>query len=71
MRCIPYFWIRDVDSQTYMRVRKVALARNQSVADTARELLYRHLGTDVPDQKKTARYAPARKVRIKARKNGS
>ena len=68
MRRIPYFRIRDVDPQTYMRVLKVARARKESVADTARELLYRYVGTDAPDQKRTARYTPARKVRIKARK---
>jgi hypothetical protein len=52
-----YFWIRDVDPQTYMRVLKMARARKQSVADTARELLQRYLRTDEPSPKKPRRIA--------------
>jgi hypothetical protein len=62
MRRIPYFWIRDVDPQTYMRALKMARAHKQSVADTARELLYRSLRTDAPDQTR------APKVKVKVRR---
>ena len=63
-----YFWIRDVDPQSYMRVLKMARARKQSVADTARELLYRRLRADKSDWKKPPRIAPACRAKIKAQK---
>jgi hypothetical protein len=56
-----YFWIRDVDPQTYMRVLKLARARRKSVPETARELLYRYLGMHHPSPANKFRIAAARK----------
>jgi hypothetical protein len=67
MRPIPYFWIRDVDPQTYMRVLKMARARKQSVADTARDLLDRYSRMDGLEQIRTPRFATTRKTRVKLR----
>jgi hypothetical protein len=68
MRRIPYFWIRDVDPQTYMRVLKIARARKQSLADTARELLFRNLRADASEGTSTRRLAAIRKVKVQARR---
>jgi hypothetical protein len=62
---IPYFWIRDVGPQTYMRVLKIARARKQSVADTARELLDRYVRMDEPNQKKPTKLTPEAELSVK------
>lgn len=68
MPSVPYFWIRDVDPQTYIDVLKLARKRKKSVSETARDLLDRYVKTDGSDFTKKSRIAAARKAKIKVRR---
>lgn len=68
MPSVPYFWIRDIDPQTYIDVLKLARKHKKSVSETAWVLMDRHVKTDGSDFTKKSRVAAARKAKIKVRR---
>ena len=69
MPTIPYLLIRNVDPTTYNRVRKLARARRESLSDTARDLLDRHLSQEAwKDPANRSKIAAVRKAKIKVRR---
>ena len=68
MSKIPYLLLRDVDPQTYNRVRKLAKLHRKSLSETVRDLLKRHLAIEHPHLTKQSAFPTPRKAKIKVRR---
>ena len=66
---VPYFWIRDINPLTHMRLLRLARRRRQSIYDVARELLFEHAGREqIFDFRERTALAAARKAKVKVRR---
>ena len=69
MARIPYLLIRNVDPQTYKRLRKLAKAHRKSLAETTSALLHQHFCQQTLDATADeTMIAAARKAKIKVRR---
>ena len=66
---VPYFWIRDVNPLTHMRLLRLARQRRRSIYDVARELLVECADREqIFDFRQRTALAAARKAKVKVRK---
>jgi len=66
---VPYFWIRDVNPLTHMRLLRLARQRRKSIYDVAQELLFEYTDREqIFDFRERTAFAAARKAKVKVRR---